>query len=668
MYFDYEWVKEYIQDPPSLAEAARLLNQTGLETEIDGNGLEIEHTVNRPDAMNHFGVARELAVALDRPLIRPPAYEKEIPTLEDWTIETADVKECPQYIAVKVEKAKASTSPQWLVDRLTAIGQTSHNFLVDLTNFLLWEMGHPSHAFDADKLRGQKILIRPGRHGERLTTLDGRDHAAEGLLCIADAERPIAFAGVMGGQNTEVDDTTGNLLLELACFFGPTARRTGRECNIESDARHRFERGVDRENMDYVIRRFLHLLLQEQPEAIVVGMLDMNRAPFERTELTLRRDRIRQVLGVEIPDDRVAALLTAMDCRPRPNDLGWRVAPPGYKVDVEREIDVIEEIIRFAGLDLLRAELPEMGGSDFRPEPMRDVENEMRQCLTGFGMQEACTYSFQPESWDRGMGAGGEPARLRNPMSENQAVMRRFILPSLLDCARRNLNRGNDDLALYEIAHVYRDGAEPHHLAMVVAPPKIRNHWRWLSPAHPFYRVKGLFEALQARFNWGRLTLKSPAPVYLHQQEALGVYLDGDLIGGFGALEPELFASWDFDSPLGVLELDLSFLTSQPHAMPDATLLSEFPAIQIDMAFVVDADRDYADLRDHLLSLRLENLESLGLFDVYAGKSVGAGKKSLGFRFTFRSGERTLTGDEVSQTINRAVQTIQEQFGATVRQ
>jgi len=667
MYFDYEWVKTYLPKPPALEEAARLLNLTGLEAEIEEAGLEIEHTTNRPDAMNHFGVARELAVKLGQRPTLPPVFEGDIPDLPDWRVETDDPEQCPQYIAVKVDNVTAGPSPQWLVDRLTAIEQTCHNTLVDLTNFLLWEMGHPSHAFDAAKLRGNQIRIRFGDKGERLTTLDGRDHDAADLLCIADAERPIAFAGVMGGENTEVGPDTRELLLELACFNPLAARQTGRQCNIESDARHRFERGVDRERMDFIVRRFLYLLLQEQPDARIIGMIDMNRAPFERTALTLRRARLRQLLGIELPDARVAGLLEAMDCRPQPVDDGWRVAVPGYKVDVTREIDLIEEIIRFAGFDLLNAQLPPMAGSDFQPEPLRDNEEAMRRFLAGLGLQEACSYSFIPEAWDRDFAENdAELVRLRNPMSENQAVMRRRLLPGLLDAARRNLNRGVDDLALFEIGHVFEGMEEPHRLAAISIQSKTKDHWLWSPPVHPFYRVKGLFEALARRFEW-RLELRAPAPRGFHPEKALGVYAGEALIGGVGELDPKLMQRWDIEAPLGALELDLGFLQSAAATELASGLISEFPAIQLDMAFVLDAQHDYRVIRDSLLALELENLESLTLFDVYEGKALDAGKKSLGFRFTFRSAERTLTSDETARAMARVEDEIVRRFGASVR-
>ena len=672
MFFDYQWIKDYLPQAPSLAEAARILNETGLETEVDGNGLEIEHTVNRPDAMSHFGVARELAVKLGTKPTSPAVYAGELPPLQGWTITSYDALECPQYTGLKLDGVVAAPSPPWLKEKLAAIDQTSHNLLVDLTNFLLWEYGHPSHAFDAEKIEGRQIHVRPGAKGERLTTLDGRDHSAAELLCITDRQGPIAFGGVMGGLESEVTENTTSLLLELACFRGSSVRRTGRNCNILSDARHRFERGVDRENMEQVMRRFIYLLQREQPSITVAGFLDMDLAPFKRAEVVLRRAQLDRLLGIHIEDETVTTLLSSMNCGWSAIDHGWQVSVPGYKVDVTREVDLIEEIIRFAGLDLLKSDLPAFQGIDFKADPIRDSTADIRNLLTGTGYQETCTYSFLPEPWDLAFASGGEPLRLRNPMSENQAVMRRHILPGLLDSVRRNLNRGIADLAFFEIGHTFHGGTEPHHLAVVITQGKERDTWWQTAHAHPFYIIKGVFELLRHQLGWSGLTTEGAAPAYFQAGESLGIRQEGNLIGGFGTLAKTTLTALDraqleISAPLAVMELDLSFLLKTPAPFPDVRELPIYPGIQQDLAFVLDTEHSYQTVENHLRTLDLPHLESLSLFDVYAGKSVGQNKKSLGFRFRFQADDRTLTGEEIAQSMSRAIRSVEEKFGATVR-
>ena len=665
MYIDYDWVKDYLCNAPSLEEAARVLSHTGLETEVEGKGLRIEHTVNRPDAMCHFGVARELSVRLGLELVEPPIDEAPLADLPGWTIRSLEPEHCSRYMGLEIQGVHASPSPPWLVEKLTAIDQTCHNLLVDLTNFLLWEMGHPSHAFDGDKIDGQTILIRFAEKGERLTTLDGREHDAHGLLVIADAEKPIAFGGVMGGENSEVGGQTRRLLLELACFRPATVRTTGRRCQIESDARHRFERGVDRERMERVIRRFIYLLRREQPQVDVVGLLDADLEPFQRLRINLRRERLHRLLGVPLADDLVLRLLAAMDCRPETNPEGWSVSVPGYKVDVTREVDVIEEVIRFAGFDQLPTTLPALGGTDLGFRPRQSGEEIIRRSLRGAGFQETCTYGFMPEAWVQSFQPKGQVLGLRNPMTANQAVLRRNLLPGMLDCVRRNLNRGIGELAFFEIGHVYEADGEPHHLAVVLVQGKESDQW-WRTPdAHPFYRIKGVYQLLADHLGLS-LETGPEVPSWLAQEEGLGILEGGNTIGGFGILEKGLAKQWDFEQAPAVLELDLSFLASRKPLRPVVEVLSPFPGMRMDMAFVLDRGHSYDDVRKTLLNLDLPHLSRLDLFDVYEGKAIESGKRSLGFRFRFQAEARTLTSEEVAHSMARVKTVMEQRFHAVI--
>ena len=667
MLLHFDWVKDYLKDAPSLDEAAKLLNSTGLETEINGEGLDIEYTVNRSDAMSHFGVARELAVKLGSDTLKPPIDETPFEPLSGWAVQSCDPLECPQYMALKIENVTNSPSPAWLVSRLEAIGQTSHGLLVDLTNFLLWEHGHPCHAFDAQKIQGQTITIRFGVDGEQLITLDERKHNASGLLCIADSQRPIAFAGVMGGLNSQVDDQTQSILLELAVFHPSSVRQTGRQCRIHSDARHRFERGIDREQMEHVMRRYVYLLKQEQPDAIVVGLFDMNLKPFQRIALTLRKQRLHRLLGIEIDEGKVLETLTAMDCRPQPTTQGWDIQVPGFKVDVTREIDIVEEVIRFQGLDALHSELPAFRGVDLKPNVLRLQTEKLRQRLIGFGFQETCSYAFLSRAWDLAFEPSGKPLQIKNPLSESYAVMRRNILPNIIEAIRRNLNRGATELSFFEVGHVFREGKEPHHLAIAFVEAKDRQTWWEASKTHPFYRMKGVFEALQSRLSWTQLELKPSNLSYLNPEEALAITFKGAVIGGLGSLSSNLLRIWDLSAPVTVLELDLGFLNT--HDGPTTTVqpLSPYPGMTIDMAFVLDKVHSFHDVHAFILSLRAKNLGSLSLFDAFEGKAVGANKRSLGFRFRFQRDDRSLTNEEVAAQMERVVASVQEKFGAIVR-
>lgn len=667
--FSYEWVIQYLADAPTIDDAVGLLNATGLEAERSGDFLEIEHTVNRPDAMSHYGVARELAVKLGARLVDPPVYEAAWDNL-DMSIESDDHQLCARYMGLLVENVRFTPSPAWLKERLEALGQTCHGLLVDLTNYLLWELGHPSHAFDADKIQGNRIRVRRGQAGESLTTLDGKPHEVEGFLCIADAERPIALAGVMGGENSEVTESTTRLLLELALFDPYTVRCTGRDLQIESDARHRFERGVDPEKMDFIVRRFAYLLQQEQPDIRIRGLADMNPKPYTRRKLTLRRSHLDRILGIHLADDAVMALLQNMDFQPTNTADGWQLAVPGYKVDVDREIDVIEEVIRFAGLDLLETSMPPGCGTDFHPDPLRDGGSQLRDLMVSFGYQETVTYAFTPESWEADLGqtAVEDLIALRNPMNKNQAVMRSSLLPSLANVVQYNLNRGIDRLALFEVSHVFTDGNEPHRLGAVLVTGKEKPGWWQSGGNHPFYQMKGTFQTLAARLGWQHiLRLQEPAPAGFQIGEAVGIYWGETCIGGLGMLNRKLLSKWKIEEPVAAMECELTFLTTLQSADVQVSQISPYPPIEMDMAFVVDVDVTFGDIYDHIQSMDPPQLVHLGLFDIYQGKNLETNKKSLGFRFRFQSKSETLTQDAVQKTMDDVVESVKQRFGAIIR-
>ncbi len=668
MFFSRNWIKQYLPDLPELPEVAKLLNESGLETEVEDEGVEVEHTVNRPDAMCHYGLARELAVKAALKMCEPEIDQHSIDVLSDWTIETDLAQSCPRYIGLLIEGVRASASPQWLTSSLEAIGQTSHNLLVDLTNYLLWEFGHPCHAFDADRILGQRIVIRNGENKERLTTLDGRDHQADGLLCIADESRPIAFAGVMGGENTEVHEHTSRLLLELACFDPVAVRQTGRATQILSDARHRFERGIDPENMERVIRRFIFLLKREQPDVVVKGWVDMNHRPFERKPLILRESRLKQVLGIQLSNDHVNGLLERMDFRPQRFEAGWQMTCPGYKVDVAREIDVIEEVIRFSGLELLDTKLPTMAGSDYDEDSVSHFEYQLLNALRELGLQEVRTYSFLNEAWESCFSESGEAIKLKNPMSDSQAVMRRLILPNLVETVARNARHGSRNLQLFESGHVYLDAAEPHHLAVAFLLAGDTNGWWQSSQPHPLHSLKGIIEALVDRMGWKNSRFKPASVSYLTPGLSLAWEVGGTLLGHLGILSESIADKVDLEYDLAVFECQLDPLRLNERAKASFDSLAPYPGVQMDVAFVVERKLAYAEIEAHIQSLQMPNLESFSLFDVYEGKSLAKVEKSLGFRFRFRCLTRTLTHEEVSEVINGMVDSVCKRFNAVVRQ
>jgi len=667
MYFNYNWIKEYLDDAPTLENAANILNQTGLETEVEANSLEIEHTVNRPDAMCHYGLAREIAVKTGANLIEPEIDSTQWPELKEWNITSEDHQGCWRYMGLLIENAKNTPSPTWLKEKLDSIDQTSHGTIVDLTNFLLWEFGHPSHAFDAERVEGKEIRVRYGKKGEELITLDGKLHSVEDLLCIADNQNPIALAGVMGGENSEVNEETSAVLLELAMFDPVKVRLTGKKTQILSDAKHRFERGVDEESMDRIIRRFAYLLKKIQPHIVIKGLKDFKTREFERVEVQLRQARLDSLLGVKLPPKEVEALLKRMDFHPEFHHGIYKLKVPGYKVDVTREVDVIEEIIRFAGLDRLPSDLPALSGSDFHPKPEETERSKLRHMLKELGLQEVLTYSFLSETDEALFQEGGQPIEIRNPMSESNKVLRRNILPQLLHVAKRNFARGQKNLSLFELGHVFRGEKELYSMACLISRPNEKTAWWSSTGTHPFYEMKGVLETLTNELGWLTLTMVPTILPGMDPTVSLQIRIDGNPCGWIGTISKELMEKLNYDVPVIVMELELDFLKTIGNERKTKFELSPFPSIQIDLAFVLSIDTAYDRIREHIQSLNLSNLESLELFDVYSGKSLEKGKKSLGFRFVFRAMDRTLTGDEVDEQVQAMTRSVMKEFNAEIR-
>jgi phenylalanyl-tRNA synthetase beta chain len=666
MLFSPTWIQEYLAAPVSCADAASWLNRCGLETEMRDGLLEVEHTVNRPDAMSHFGIARELSAASGISLLHPQPYEGEIPPLTGFTLQSESSQACPRYMALLVENLVAAESPAWLVERLASIGQKCHGLLVDLTNFLLWEMGHPSHAFDADKLEGGGLTVRTAEAGARLRTLDGRERDVAGLLCIHDGCKPVALAGVMGGENSEIDGRSSRLLLELAQFDPVRVRESGKRTQIHSDARHRFERGIDPEAMETILRRFLFLLRREQPQARVVGLCQWQDQPFRRPALLLRASRLERLLGIALPQDVVTELLQRMDMRPQVLDEGWHVQVPGYKVDVSREVDVIEEVIRFAGLDRLEASQVAMPGSDYDESLSQEWTLKVQETLRSCGLQEIISYSFISTAAARQWQAQGEGVMLANPLSETTAVLRPSLLPSMLDCLAYNHRRACASAALFEVGEVFDGSGERRHLALGLLGTPAPSWWND-KPMPGFFRLKGCLEALCRRMGWPQTQLLAATHPFFQPGLSFQLMIADRQAGWLGAPAQALCLARDLEAPTLVAELDLAGCMALPTRLPPVEAAKLHPAIEIDLAFVLAKSVSYQSLREHFVTWSLPWLEALELFDVFEGSSLGAGLRSLGLRFTFRAAARSLTREEVTQTLQEAVESAKHKFAAVIR-
>jgi phenylalanyl-tRNA synthetase beta chain len=648
--------------------------------------LEVNVTPNRPDALSHLGVARELAAALGRPVRRAPPklVETGPPAAEAVQVRVEAPEKCGRYTARVVEGVKIGPSPAWLARRLEACGVRSISNVVDATNYVLLELGHPLHAFDLDKVAGHEIVVRTARPGEKLLTLDGKERALDpDDLLVADRDRGSALAGVMGGGDSEISPGTTRVLLESAWFDPATVRRTSRRQGLKSEASYRFERGADPGMVVPAADRCAALIAELSGGTVRPGLVDAHPRPAQPSAVRLAWAKPAEVLGLPVPRAEVERILTALGFAATAADVDgatWQV--PSWRVDVSFPEDLIEEVARSRGYDAVPETLPGIALST----PAEPVEAaavaRIRAALEGAGFSEAVNFSFvaakdlEPfgEQVVTGDGSGRAlGVTLKNPISADLAVMRTSLVPSLLRNAAHNRRQRVEDLRLYEIARTYWPGPDPALLPsaefLQVSGVLLgrRHPASWAVAAAPldFYDAKaavsGVLEALGVQgVEW-----KAPADGWLHPRHSARLARGDERLGVVGELHPRVADA--FELPRGVLafELRLDALLRAARLVPQYRRIPHLPAVLRDLAVVVD-DAVSAAAVEALV--REEPLvEGVTLFDVYKGAPLRSGKKNLALAIRYRAADRTLTDAEAEAAHGRIVKRLAERVGAELR-
>ena len=633
---------------------------------LDDHLLVVDVTPNRGELLSHLGVARELAprgedgIELprfpnDRGHACPVTPGRRECAIEGLDVVIEDEEGCPRYIGAVVRGVTVGPSPEWLAMRLRSIGVRPVNNVVDATNYVLHELGQPIHAFDMALLRGGRVAIRRAAEGERLTTLDGVERALDPAdLVIADGERAIALAGVMGGENTEVSASTTDLFVEVALFDARSVRRTARRLGLSTDASHRFERSVDPEGQPTAMHRVVELI-QAVAGGQAVGAVDLVPHEYERRKVGVREERVEKVLGVRVSAAEVRDLLEPIgfevNTKPRP----MRVLVPGWRPDVTSEIDVIEEVARRRGYGSFpEAMLP------FRPtavpeHPSVAVERRMRELFARWGFLESVTVGFAPES------AGVVP--LLNPLSSEEAFLRGSLVPGLLRRLEHNLAHGVRDVRLFEIGTVFApggDGALPReerHAAAVLTGASRPPHWTGPAPDWDVWDLKGLMEEVAAEHPGGTVDAADGALV---------ISADGQRVGGGRAV-----AGAEVDAPAwagAVLVLEARLpATAAARAEVSYQPLPVHPGSERDLALLVPAGTTAGEVAGTIRESAGTLLEDVRPFDLYEGKGIPEGTRSLAFRLGFRAPERTLTDAEVDEAVDRVLRTLEERHGVRRR-
>lgn len=675
MLISYDWLKDYVDTQLSPEELRDRLTNVGLaidavEQHDDDAVIDVEVPSNRPDCLSHVGIAREVSV-IERKQLRLPEI-KSFPTegrAGDLTsVEIKDPDLCPRYAARLVRGVKIGPSPEWLVKRLETIGQRSINNVADITNYVLHELGQPLHAFDFHKLGGRRIVVRRASAGEKLKTLDGVERTlTNDMLVIADAERPVAMAGIMGGEESEISSTTTDVLIESAYFDPDSVRRTARQLGMDTEASRRFERGADCGGVPFAQDRCVQLICELAGGLASEDRIDIYPTPFVPRTVTLRPERIAELTSVSVERAEILRILKGLGfelVNDSVDKLEFKV--PSWRIDVEQEEDLVEEVARHTGFDKIGSELPPSSASgEYQPSEMK--QRLLRRAMNAFGYYEAINFSFAPKQTD-------DQPELKNPIIEDAAFMRATLLPGLLNALRHNLNHGLRDVRLFEIGRVF--GAmtanelpqERLSCALVATGGALEANKAQAEREIDFYDVKG---ALETAVDWMSLTpltfTQSSAPNLRAGQSALIKLSDGTEIGSIGRLAESVAANYKFRNPVYVMELDLESLLNGPARVVQYASLPRYPSVVRDISLLLNRNIALDDVLRAVDQQRIPDFRSAKLVGTFEGGNIPSSKRSVTLRLEYRSDERTLRDEEVEERHAQLTSSLLDTFSAQQR-
>jgi phenylalanyl-tRNA synthetase beta chain len=669
------WLREFVTVAADERQLAEDLTSAGIAVEsVQEEGgttvYEMDLTTNRVDAMNHYGVAREASAIYDAELKKVALNLPQPGELSDFPIVIEDVEGCARYTARIVRNVKIGPSPQRIAQRLELLGSRPINNVADATNYELNELGHPTHAFDLDLLEGSTIIVRRARDGEFLKTLDGVGHTLTSAdLVIADAEKPVALAGVMGGFDSMITEKTKNVLIESAWFHPATIRSMAKRHGMHTDASHRFERGADWGIAPLACDRVTELILESAGGELPGGQIDVVARILDPAAITLRCSEIRRILGIELADDVIQRILRRLGFGvAQDGSTGFRVKVPTWRLDVEREVDLLEELARIYGYNKFPNTLPAFRGAvETLPDEPKDAR--VRETMLALGYNEAISITFISEQDAKSFG-GGEPLAIANPQSEEAGYLRASILPGLLKMVEYNLNRGNDNVRLFEAGEVFEkvgDGREERrHLGFSATGDAFAKSVHAPAQPYTFFHMKGGVEELLARFQHSSLYFDDQTAEYLHPGRSARAVMDGETVARFGQLHPDLSAARKFRQEVYIAEILLDRLYRHPLREPRYESISKFPAVERDFSFVFDDAITFERIRSAVETLVINELQEFVPAEIYRGEKVGAGKYSVLLHAEFQSKERTLRDDEVAHWSSQIIAKL-ESLGGVLR-
>jgi len=681
------WLKDFLEVKGGVDKVQSLLTMIGLEVTSlvnieDDHVLDIEITPNRPDCLSIIGVARELAAATNKQVKVPHSiskhYMKKGPGRKTVKIEISDKKDCPRYVGCILKKVKVGPSPKWLVSRLNAMGVRSINNIVDITNYVLFETGQPLHAFDVDKLEGRKIIVRNAKKGESIVTIDGVTRELEpSMLVIADAKKPVAIAGIMGGKDTEILNDTKEILLESAYFDPVVVRKAQRKLGLASESSYRFERGVDFAMILSASMRAQELIKDTSGARKVGTVTDVGGEAVKQKEISFSPDEIPRVLGIEIDSGKVISLFKRLELsstKKKKSEITVKV--PYYRRDLEKGIDLIEELARLYGYDKVPAKTPVFTVQKTYEEEKKEkvyLEKEAKRILYSLGMNEIVTYTLTSRASIEALGISFDNlVRLRNPLSANQEFMRPCLSSEMLEVASWNLNRKNAYLQLFELNKVYlldkaKDQIEERLNLCLSMCGTTSGNWKEKPKNIDFFDLKGIVEKFLTSLGIKDYVIEEAESFIFDDIMSTRIKIDGKEVGRFGEVKPDVARKFDIKQKIYLAEISMEDLFKHVNLEKKFAALPKYPSIKRDISMIVDdsvsASSIFAVIREKTKDL----VRSIDVFDLYKGQQIAQGKKSLAYTLEYRSDEKTLKDEEVSQIHKNIQDALVKKLGVQIR-
>jgi len=677
MKIPYSWLKDYVNFGTLKAEeVAEKLTIIGFEVvmieKIAGDSIfDIEVTPNRPDCLSVLGIAREAAASMNRKLKIPKAKELKTKIKERPIIEIRDKKLCPRYTGRIIKNIKVVPSPKWLSSKLEKMDTRCVNNVVDATNFCLFETGQPTHAFDYDKLKG-KIIVRRAQKNEKMITIDGRERALDpDMLVIADEEKPIALAGVMGSKETEVTKKTKNILFESAYFEPISIRRTSRRLGLISESSYRFERSVDIGGVVSTSNRACGIIW-ELCGGETGPIQDAGAKDTKRVKINLGSEKVKKVLGVDVSDSAIKKALSSLQLDVEPSGKGaLTVSVPTFRQDLKCDVDLVEEIIRMYGYDRLKSTMPTIVGHPKRVERSRELLNTTRDTLVALGLDEIITYSLiaKDEAGYIEETKEEDIIVIQNPLSIEQEIMRPTLMPGILHTVTWNLNRGNKDLMIFEVGRTYskkgKHYKEEEALSIVFVGERGAS-WEDRSQ-FSFFDMKGILEMLFERLSVSGAIFKNEGfPTFLTGEAAI-IEVSKERIGFLGGVRQEILDKFDIKTEALVCQISLDRLFKHVNLEKRFQEMPRFPSAKRDISIIIKKDISYHTIVSTMKEEGGQLLENIELFDQYIGPQIPHDSRSFAYSIKYRATDRTLTDDEVMRLHSKVCDALVQKLGATIR-